>query len=588
MNSFNLATFLLNLADHHQGQHLIVAFSGMVLALILFIILIAQELKHRRHIKMLLTEIQMARAAFEANHKHVEKKLQESEACLQTLIDNLPFNCWICDAEGRHVMQNTCDVQQWGNLIGLRYEDTDIPSETLQLFIENRQRVLNGEIWRSEWQSPSSPEGQTFMSIMAPVYSNQAIQGLLGVTIDITEQKQTEKALRQQEEQYRRIVETATEGIWVLDHENRTSFVNQQMAKMLGYSVDEMLGQLIFAFMDETGQEIAVSNIERRRRGIQEQHDFKFRCQNGADLWAIVSATPLFDDEQNYIGSLGMITDITDRKQLEQALQSSQVKLKDIFNSAVAAITSLRVFADGRWQIDQVSAGCEFLSGYTSEELTLDEHLWINRIEPEDWQAISPHIFTNIFAGKTDSYEYRLHHKDGSVRWISQTNNSRWDKAQQWWVVTAISVDITDRKSAEIALRESEATNRALISAIPDLLIWMNHDGSYLDALGGSKNLKLTKPLPELTSSNVYNALPQEQAQRRMHYIQQALQTNELQVYEYQLEIAGDIRDEEARIAVCGEQQVLCIVRDITDRKRAERALQQKEDFLQLLLDNDP
>lgn len=138
------------------------------------------------------------------------------------------------------------------------------------------------------------------------------------------------------------------------------------------------------------------------------------------------------------------------------------------------------------------------------------------------------------------------------------------------------------------ALRQSEATNRALISAVPDLLIWIDHQGNHLDALGSSQSLKLNRPLEQLIGVNVVDVLPRDEAQRRMHYIERALATNELQVYEYQLEIDGDLRDEEARIVVCGDQQVLCMVRDITNRKQVERDLQQKEDFLQLVLDTIP
>jgi len=107
----------------------------------------------------------------------------------------------------------------------------------------------------------------------------------------------------------------------MLDAQNKTSFVNRRMTEMLGYNVDEMLGMPLLAFMDEQGRAIAQTNLERRHQGIQEQHDFKFRRKDGSDLWAIVSATPIFDAAGYYSGTLGMITDITERKQIEEALR---------------------------------------------------------------------------------------------------------------------------------------------------------------------------------------------------------------------------------------------------------------------------
>ena len=97
---------------------------------------------------------------------------------------------------------------------------------------------------------------------------------------------------------------------------------------MLGYSVDEMLGMPLVAFLDEQRVAIAQSNLERRRHGLQEQLDLKFRRKDGSDLWAIVSATPIFDAAGQYIGAFGMITDITDRKRTEEALRQSEERFR--------------------------------------------------------------------------------------------------------------------------------------------------------------------------------------------------------------------------------------------------------------------
>ncbi|MGA7934116.1 MAG: PAS domain S-box protein [Kovacikia sp.] len=126
---------------------------------------------------------------------------------------------------------------------------------------------------------------------------------------------------------YRQMVETAMEGIWVIDASSQTTFVNQMMADMLGYSIDEMIGTSMFEFMDEAGQEIAFRMVERRRQGIQERHDFKFQRRDGSDLWTIISTNPLFDEAGQYRGALGMLTDITERKQWEDFLKQANEQL---------------------------------------------------------------------------------------------------------------------------------------------------------------------------------------------------------------------------------------------------------------------
>ncbi|MCI0487429.1 MAG: response regulator [Blastocatellia bacterium] len=144
-------------------------------------------------------------------------------------------------------------------------------------------------------------------------------------TIDMALYKHSmERRLKESEERYRRIIETAEEGVWITGADNETTFVNRKMAEMLGYSVEEVLGRPIFEFMDEEWRKVAEMNLEERRKGVGGRFDFKYRRKDGTDLWTIRSTTPMFDDRGKYIGVLAMITDITERKHLEQQFLQSQ------------------------------------------------------------------------------------------------------------------------------------------------------------------------------------------------------------------------------------------------------------------------
>lgn len=142
-------------------------------------------------------------------------------------------------------------------------------------------------------------------------------------------------------------------------------------------------------------------------------------------------------------------------------------------------------------------------------------------------------------------------------------------------------VDVTERKRIEAALRESEAKNRALLNAIPDLILRISKDGTYLDYMPAKDNDSLAQCC-ELLGSNEYEVLPKAVAKQRMHAVEQALQTGETQIFEYQLQLNGSIRSEEARIVVSGQDEVLAIVRDITERKQVEALLQQAHDELEI------
>ena len=114
----------------------------------------------------------------------------------------------------------------------------------------------------------------------------------------------------------------------MLDEEARTSYVNRRMADMLGYTVEEMQGRLMFDFMDAVARAEAERNFQKRRQGVMEQHDFRFRRKDGTDLWTIVSAAPVLDENGSFISVLGMITDITERKRAEDALRESEERYR--------------------------------------------------------------------------------------------------------------------------------------------------------------------------------------------------------------------------------------------------------------------
>ena len=148
---------------------------------------------------------------------------------------------------------------------------------------------------------------------------------LVGQTAKITgillERKQSEEALRISELKYRHIVETANEGIWVVDAQAKTTFVNPKMAEMLGYRADEMLGKFMLDFMAAEGL-TAKTQTQDRWSTLSDQQDFKLQHKNGAEVWALVSTTPTFDEAGQPTGALNMIMNISDRKRTERELQS--------------------------------------------------------------------------------------------------------------------------------------------------------------------------------------------------------------------------------------------------------------------------
>ncbi len=123
------------------------------------------------------------------------------------------------------------------------------------------------------------------------------------------------QALERNEERFRRIVHTAQEGIWEIDAQACTTFVNPKMAAMLGYSIEEMLGQPLAAFMDAEARLIMERNVANRQLGLAERHEFRFLRRDGQGVWTSLASNPIYNSAGSYIGALALVTDIGERKQ---------------------------------------------------------------------------------------------------------------------------------------------------------------------------------------------------------------------------------------------------------------------------------
>ncbi|OPY26521.1 MAG: Bacterioopsin transcriptional activator [Methanocella sp. PtaU1.Bin125] len=141
------------------------------------------------------------------------------------------------------------------------------------------------------------------------------------------ELEQANQALSASESKYRQLVELAQEGIWAVDGEGRTTFVNPRMAGMLGYTAEEMMGRPREDFMDEAGVQKAKIWMERRRQGYSDQYDFEFVRRDGSRLMVSMETSPIFQDGR-FAGSLALIADITARKQAEESLRKAVRELR--------------------------------------------------------------------------------------------------------------------------------------------------------------------------------------------------------------------------------------------------------------------
>lgn len=122
------------------------------------------------------------------------------------------------------------------------------------------------------------------------------------------------------ETRYQQMIETTNEGVWIVDDEGRTRLVNPTMATMLGYASDDMIGRRRVEFTDPEYAAVMEEQLARRRSGHRDVYECRLLRSDGSPRWVIIASTPLQDHDGGFLGSLKMVTDITERKAAEVAL----------------------------------------------------------------------------------------------------------------------------------------------------------------------------------------------------------------------------------------------------------------------------
>lgn len=396
------------------------------------------------------------------------------------------------------------------------------------------------------------------------------------------ERDRAQAALARSEAKFRRIFETAQEGIWVVDNQWRTTLANPSMGQMLGVDSAEMIGRPITEFMDDEGRRLSREHQERRVRGESENYEFKFMRADGSPLWVIVATNPIQSDTGEFVGALAMITDITERRAMEDALRAE----RRLFLSGPAIAWRWRV--EENWPVEYVSENVSTL-GYTAEEFMSGRLLYAEIVHPDDLERVAQEIRDHLENHRyTFEQEYRVRTRDGRWRTLEdhQVVDLGDDGKPRYFV--GYTIDVTSRREAEDRLRESERTNRALIMAVPDLIFRMHKDGRYLACHTNTPD-RLLMPPERFIGRTPTQVLPKQLGEQCEHHLGQLFQTGEPQTYEYELNREGRGKTRwEVRMTRSSDDEALLLIRDVTAARENERLLRQSEARLSNMVNSAP
>jgi PAS domain S-box-containing protein len=293
--------------------------------------------------------------------------------------------------------------------------------------------------------------------------NDRLVDALRGHAMQLEEKvEERTTALQESEERYRRIIETTQEGIWTKDADNKTSFVNRRMADMLGYTVEELLTIEPATFIAENGTDVAVEHNERRRQGIREQYELKFRRKDSSELWGLVSATPFLDTAGKHVGALAMVMDITERKQAEQALMALNMELEQRVSERTAQLMvvnkeletfSYSVSHDLRAPLRATDGYSQALLQDYADKLDDEGKRYLQRIRDAS-QRMGQLIDDLLKLSQITRHEFERQQVDLSalVRGIADELQARQPERKVEWIITDGLVVDADRRLLQVAL----------------------------------------------------------------------------------------------------------------------------------------
>ena len=413
---------------------------------------------------------------------------------------------------------------------------------------------------------------------------------------DITELKRKEAALTESEQRYRELFQNHPYPMWVYDCETLCFLdVNNAAIQHYGYSRDEFLSMTIKDIRPPEDLPALLANVSQVTSGLDRAGIWRHYKKDSTIIYVEITSHAV-----TFAGRLAEVVsanDVTIRLQTQQALIQAEAKYRSIFENTVEGI--FQTTPDGQYL--SANPALARIYGYESPEIfissisSIEQQLYVDPIRREEFVRLIEQ------QGAVSKFESQVYRQDGSRIWISENARAVRDASGIILYFEGTVEDITERKQAEEALirakvaeaakRELEkeinerqqaeaklssslATNHALLNAIPDWMFRISSSGIFIN-FKAAKDNHLPLPTEDFLGKSVYKVLPLEVAQPLMDCVVRALTINEIQICEYQLLLHEQLHAYEARLVKSAGEEVMAIVRDVTERKRAEAEIRQ-------------
>ncbi len=514
-----------------------------------------------------------------------EKKLIESENQFSSIVENSFQGIGLIDENQKFIYCNSVLSEITGytknEIIGSNFEK--YLSKESRPTIRKRfyDRINNKKVSSRFTFSIIRKDGQIRMLENSAAYyiaANGKPYTIVQLK-DITEQYYEKKLLKISENRFRSIVEHSFNGIGLIDSNYKFVYANDELSNIFDYSINEIIGTNFKTFLTPQSIEMVTDRYKRRQQGekVTNKYEFTIKRKNGSIRFVEMTSTIIynFDEEKQ---TLVQLQDITERKEINEAIKISREQYKAIFDGAYDAIIHL----DKDFNILNVNHSFIEMSGLYLEELKNKKLFYIaQKLLPKDEATKTYNLIKSSFInGEIKPIELKIADKTIELAARKHSNNE----------TIAIIRNITSRKEAERALHKSEAKYQQLFNSSPDPIII--HDGKrILDINPATVIATKIKDKSELIGKHLSElAHPKEKTRteeriEKLKTAKQALNSEEFVLLLPNGEVRNTIATP-APIEIDGKKRFMVTYHDITQLKEKEKQLAEAKDYLQNIFDS--
>lgn len=418
--------------------------------------------------------------------------LTDAHQRLETILNFLPDPTYVIDRQGRVLIWNHAMEELTGlkvrDMLGRDNLEYAVPffGRRLPMLIDmalNPENNCNHNILIHKGENDTlfaelfcpqlGVKGRYLSCKSSPLRDRSGnLVGAIETIRDVTERKQAEKALFESEQKYRNMIERLEDGYFEVDLEGNFTFINRYLGEKVGYRQEELLGKNYSMVMDEANANRVKTTFNRVYRTGKPMRDFEWYVKRRKGGQFVVESTVLpIKDNDVIIGFRGIVSDVTDRKKAEEALQISESNLRKqvhYLNTLINNLHEMFFTYDLEGRMLFVNKKAFEVVGYHPEEM---EGVHISKfVVPAFREQVYEGIRTRIEEGRSGSYELPIIHKNGSERIIKLNASPLFGDNKQVVGGMVLAEDITERKRAQQALEISEAQYRAIVEDQTELI----------------------------------------------------------------------------------------------------------------------